>query len=458
MEKYKTLKFENDGKSIDIYMMDDDQSVWLSFENIVTLFDRSKPTIRKYINALFKGELGKKSGQLGKILTPTRKKLERVIDEGNRVIKRDIFIYNLDTIMGISDFLSSKKYDEIQEFINSYYFEKDSISNNNIIIYNNGNISIDVNVSPEEETVWLNQRQIAELFGITVGNASKHIKNILEEGELENTTTEESSYIGSVIEKNSNTDRCSKKNLHVLPSVSKEILHTEIYQKEIRHIASDGKEYSVTFYNLDMILAIEYRVKSNRAIQFRRWASEVLKKYMMTGYVVDKDRAVVTANNFLRLENDVEVLKKQVGGLLEKEIKEEMKQKLFFDGDYFDPYLFLCNLVSSAQEEVVIIDPYFDVSGLYILEKSLPDVKRLIFKSSFSKLSDNDVDKFQKQYGDLEVFTNDVIHDRFIIIDQSACFSLGASLNHMGKRTFCIIPLNDSDIIELLLKKAKGEL
>ncbi|MGL5262590.1 MAG: virulence RhuM family protein [Bacteroides sp.] len=120
----------------------------------------------------------------------------------------------------------------------------------NIIIYNTEDGKTSVSLMTKDGTVWMNQAQLAELFETSRANITTHISNILKDGEL------------------------------VENSVCKEYLHT----------ASDGKKYNVTFYSLDMILAIGFRVRSKRGTQFRRWANTTLKEYMIKGFVMDDER------------------------------------------------------------------------------------------------------------------------------------------------------------------------
>ena len=447
MENIEIIKFEIEDLCMDIRVSMDEKTAWLSLNDLAKLFKKSKSVISRYIKKILE-EATLESGSVVAKNTPVVAKSETTAEDGKRY---KINLYNLATVIILGDKIKSDRGELLKAFVDDHFNESETNNLNHIIIYNNGNISIDVNVSPEEETVWLNQRQIAELFGISQPNVSVHIRNILDEGELDNSVYKENLYTGSVTEESSYTDPVGAKNAHT-DSVVKKSLNTEIYQKEIRHIASDGKEYSVTFYNLDMILAIEYRVKSNRAIQFRRWASEVLKKYMMTGYVVDKDRAVVTANNFLRLENDVEVLKKQVSGLIEKDFDDE---KIFVDGEVFDARAFIKDLVIKANETIILVDAYSDSRTLDYLKIKQPDVTIKLYTSIYGKLTQDDIDAFNAQYGGLDVFIDSTFHDRFLILDEEKVFHLGASLNCIGNKTFGINRIIEEENIIRVLDRIK---
>ena len=132
---------------------------------------------------------------------------------------------------------------------------------NNVISYNNGEISIDVNFDYENETIWLTQAKMAELFQVDRSRITRHIKNILEEGELDN----------SVCAENALT-------------------------------ASDGKKYITKFYNLDMIISIGYRVNSKRGIEFRKWVTNILKQYMYKGYAINQKRLEIL-NKVVEIQN-----------------------------------------------------------------------------------------------------------------------------------------------------------
>ena len=133
--------------------------------------------------------------------------------------------------------------------------------NYEIIKFENGNVELEVNVSPEEETVWLSLNEMCLLFGRDKSVISRHIKKVFEENELEKTR---------VVAKNATT-------------------------------GPDGKTYQVDYYNLDVIISVGYRVKSKNGIIFRKWANSVLKEYLLKGYSLNKERAIITKENYLGL-------------------------------------------------------------------------------------------------------------------------------------------------------------
>ena len=195
--------------------------MWLSCEEIADLFGIDRTGIYRHILNIYKESALKKEA--------TCAPFAQVQVEGNRKVTRHIKLYNLDVAVEIGNRIKSNKASLLQQFIDDYFSSKDA-KMSDIIVYNNGKISLDVTVSPSEDTVWLSQDQIAELYETTRPNITIHIKKIFADGELNN-------------------------------SVGKFYLHT----------AMDGKTYQTTKYNLDMILAVGYRVKSKRAIEFHKW-------------------------------------------------------------------------------------------------------------------------------------------------------------------------------------------
>lgn len=146
-------------------------------------------------------------------------------------------------------------------------------------------------------------------------------------------------------------------------------------------------------------------------------------------------------------------VKKEIKDIKEKVFIEPVKEKLFFDGSFFDAYEFFCSLLTKADSSVLIIDPYFDLTGLSLLKKVDRTIARTICLSNKAQLSKEDIKAFRRQYGDVTLIRNDSFHDRFLILDNNDCYSLGASLNYMGKKVFAVNKIEDLDIIRALLNK-----
>ena len=430
MKDFKTTSFVDQDFQMDVNVSLEEKTIWLSVEQMANLFKKDRSVITRYIKRIYTNNQDKKMHNSCKIA-------QVQLDDTNEV-GRKIKVYNLDIILLISQYARSNRGYLLKEFLDRYLNENASIENE-IITYSNGNVQIAVSVSPKEETVWLTANQISMLFDTSLQNVTMHIKNIYEEGEISNSVLKDSLITDiSVLEDFAYTE---KPNLNLLT------------EKELLTVASDGKQYLTKFYNLDIILAIGYRVKSKKAIQFRRWANTVLKQYLLKGYAIDRTRVSVTNDNIHQLENDVFKIKQDIQEIKEKTFIEPIKEKLFFEGQFFDAYEFVISLISQAKEKILVIDPYFDTKGLMMLSKAKSGVDIIVCISSNSKLSKNDIDVFQKQYQVIKIVKNNCFHDRFIILDDKTCYSLGASLNGMGHKTFCVTKLEDLFVIKAILEK-----
>ena len=266
---------------------------------------------------------------------------------------------------------------------------------NQIILYRpNDTISLEVRL--ENETVWLSQAQMTELFGSTKQNISLHINNIFKEGEL-------------------------KQN-----SVVKDFLTT----------ALDGKKYRTKYYNLDVIISVGYRVKSIRGTQFRQWANKVLKEYLLRGHALN-----------YKFELIEEQLKEHRAILDKHEDKIDFfvrtslppTEGVFHNGQIFDAYKFATDLIKSAKKSLVLIDNYIDESVLLMLSKRNAGVSADIYTSPISQTLILDLQKHNRQYPPINIHKHTTSHDRFLIIDNTEVYHIGASLKDLGKKTFCIL-------------------
>lgn len=276
-----------------------------------------------------------------------------------------------------------------------------------IIIYQANELSTRIEVRIDEETIWLSQAQIVDLFDSSKANISEHIKHIFQTGELE-------------------------KQLTV---------------RKIRTIQVEGNRSvsrEITHYNLDMIISIGYRVNSIRGTQFRIWANKVLKDYLLKGYAVNQ--------RIDRIENDVHYLKEKVTEF-DLQIKTSLppNEGIFFDGQIFDAYVFVTNLIKTAKESIVLIDNYVDETVLSMFAKRKSGVQVTIFTSKLSKQIKLDLQKHNQQYPEIEMKTFTKSHDRFLIIDHKIVYQIGASLKDLGKKWFAFSKI-DFDAKELIGK------
>jgi len=273
---------------------------------------------------------------------------------------------------------------------------KNKQNSSNMVIYNDG--ELELNVSVENETIWLTQKQLGELFHVESHNITYHIKNIYKQKELE---------------KNSTTQKI------------------RVVQKE----GNREVERDVDHYNLDMIISIGYRVNSITATKFRQWATSVLKSYITDGYVINSEK--ITHERFKELENDVSLLKLQVAniskGLEDSTI--QSKHGIFYDGQIYDAYVFVNDLLKSAKSEVVLIDNYID-DTVFTLFSKYPELNIKIHTQTISKQLRLDYQKYCSQYQNIELQEFKKAHDRFLIIDSKEIYHIGASLKDLGKKWF----------------------
>jgi hypothetical protein len=266
------------------------------------------------------------------------------------------------------------------------------MSPNEIVIYQSESLSTHIDVLIEDETVWLTQLQMVELFQSSKQNISLHTNNIFKEGELQEN------------------------------SVVKYSLTT----------ASDGKKYKTKLYNLDVIISVGYRVKSKTGTQFRIWATNTLKTYLLKGYVIE-DRIDSIEKKLFEHDTKIKLL-------LNTNLPPN--QGIFFDGEVFDAYVFVSKLIKSAKKSIVLIDNYCDETILTLLSKRQDKVKASIYINKLDAAFQLDIEKHNLQYAAIDVHLFKKAHDRFLILDHKEVYHIGASLKDLGKKWFAFSKLN----------------
>ena len=279
-----------------------------------------------------------------------------------------------------------------------------TLSNQSIAIYKDGELELKTSI--DSETIWLTQKQIAELFDKDIRTINEHIKFIYKEEELVENST---------------------------------IRNFRIVQKEgNREVARD-----VLHYNLDVIISIGYRANSKKATKFRQWATSVLKEYIFNGYAINSHK--ITEQRLLNLENDMQVVKSKFKDF------EPQKQHIFYDGQIFDSYLFVSDIIKSAKSSIKLIDNYIDESTLVLFTKRDTKVDMKIYTKTISKQLKLDLEKHNAQYPKIDIEIFDLSHDRFLIIDEKDIYHFGASLKDLGKKWFAVSKM-DINSFELLGK------
>ena len=264
-----------------------------------------------------------------------------------------------------------------------------------IVLYQpEGAVSLEVRL--ENETVWLTQQQISELFGTGRQAITKHLKNIFASNELDENSV------------------CSILEL----------------------TAADGKNYKTKVYNLDAILSVGYRVNSKNATLFRRRANSVLKDYMLKGYSLNhrferlEDKI---DTRFQRYDSEIQRLSNQVDFFVRHSLPPI--EGIFFAGQIFDAYKFVCDLVKSARKSIVLFDNYIDESVLTLFGKRGKSVSVVIYTGKITPQLELDIKRFNAQYSPVKVKLYTKAHDRFLIID-GEIYHIGASLKDLGKKLF----------------------
>ena len=253
--------------------------------------------------------------------------------------------------------------------------------------------AVKLEVRLEDETVWLTQEQIADLFGTKRPAITKHLNNIYKSGELDIDST------------------CSI----------------------LEHMGNDGKQrYTTKYYNLDAILSIGYRVNSKNATLFRKWANSVLKDYLLKGYSINK--------RLSELERTVAQHTEKIDFFVRTALPPV--EGIFYNGQIFDAYKFATDLVKSARRSIVLIDNYVDETVLLMLSKRSVGVSATMYTQRITQQLQLDLDRHNSQYPPIDIRTYRDSHDRFLIVDETDVYHIGASLKDLGKKMFAFSKLD----------------
>ena len=271
-----------------------------------------------------------------------------------------------------------------------------------IVVYQSEDNTLRLDVQMANDTVWLNQQQMVALFESTKQNVSLHINNIYKEGELQREAT----------------------------------------VKEYLTVQNEGGRQvtrRVLYYNLDVIISVGYRVKSKRGTQFRQWANRVLKEYLLRGYAFNQ--------RFERIERRLaDVEERQTQFDLEIHTSLPPREGIFVDGQIYDAFDFVKKLIGNARQSIMLIDNYTDESVLTMMADKQPDVVVDIYTHTINSALRQAAEKFNRQYGALQVYEAKNIHDRFLIIDNSEIYLIGASLKDLGRKLFAFSRMESKQI------------
>ena len=285
---------------------------------------------------------------------------------------------------------------------------------NEIVVYQPDEI-LNLEVHVENESVWLSLNQMSVLFDRDKSVISRHISNIYKERELEKDST-------------------VAKNATVQIENGRSIVR------------------QIEYYNLDVIISVGYRVKSKRGTQFRIWANQVLKDYLLKGYANNSRLTQLekrVERKLLDHEQRISNNEKQIGFFVRTALPPV--EGVFCDGQIFDAYIFATDLVKSAKTNLVLVDNYVDESVLLLLSKRKKGVSATIFTKSVSQTLQQDVDRHNLQYEPIEIKTLANVHDRFLIVDD-VVYHIGASLKDLGKKLFAFskMELGGKELLKML--------
>lgn len=267
--------------------------------------------------------------------------------------------------------------------------------------------TIRLEVRMGEETVWLTQQQMAELFNKDRTDIGRHIRNIYKEEELERDIT------------------CAK----------------------FAHMGTEGdQQYEYTAYNLDVIISVGYRVKSKRGTKFRQWANKVLKEYLLRGYVVNT-RIAALEQHAAKQDLEIQELKSKVDFFVRTSLPPV--EGIFFDGQIFDAYAQIVSLIKQAKSSIILVDNYIDESTLTMLNRRDERVSATIYTRPLNAQQQLDVQRHNQQYAPITINICQRNHDRFLIIDDEV-YVFGASLKDAGKRLFAYIRMQETSAQDLL--------
>ena len=265
-----------------------------------------------------------------------------------------------------------------------------------IVLYQ-PNEQFQLEVQLKDETVWLNIQQIALLFDRDRTVIARHIRNVYAEKELDENIT------------------CAK----------------------FAHMGTEGDQtYETKYYNLDVIISVGYRVKSQRGVQFRQWATKILKDYMLRGYTVNQRLLAVEEHvdkSLMAHERRLEAVEEKIDFFVRTSLPPV--EGIFYDGQIFDAYTFVNDRIREAKTRIVLIDNYVDDSVLKMLDKRTKGVSAKVYTKYFTPQLSLDFGKHNAQYEPIEVEQFDRSHDRFLCIDETV-YHIGASLKDLGKKWF----------------------
>ena len=400
----KLYTFIDGDFSMEINVSEEERTIYMSQNKVAILLGISGGTVSKYIKKL----ANSKRDSVSEMEQNSNKTFPSVSTELEfETIKEIGQKYNPERIEKLEKWLYDLLPENELEIIDGDY---------EIVRYNQYNLNVPIRIERATNSMWMTQKEIADLFETTIQNVGQHIANIFEEKELENM---------SVVKKNFIT-------------------------------ASDGKTYETSIYNIDMILSIGYRIKTSKARAFRLWSNEILKRnidahfdYAINGYpLLNRDLASIVADN--------QDLRARVNKL-EESFAELKPTTWFFNKDHaYNAYITLSIFISLAHNEVFVIDPYLDRFTFSLLDQARSDVNIVLVGSSKGNFSNEELELLERGNRKIEVIKDNDIHGRYIFVDRRYGYMLDQSPNSISYYDFGITSVDDITVIKQIIHKYKN--
>ena len=380
--------------SMDIIVSEEERTIYLNQNEMAKFLGIGKATVSrniKIINDLQMGQCDESVPDVQKSVPGVPKLFDL------KIIKEIGQKYNLERIEKLEKWLYELLPGNELDIIDGDY---------EIIRYNQDNLDIPIRFANDRDTLWMTPKEMANLFETTERNIYLHMTNIFEDEEL-------TGY--SIV-------------------------------KESFSMGQTGQKYKTTLYNLDMILAVGYRVRSAKAVRFRRWVSSVMKEYLHDNYYGKQDTNLpVTYQNY---ENRLSSVENKLERL-------EPKNNIYFRNVSFDAYTFLTFQFSTAKKEIFIIDVYADEFLISALKAVCDGVKVIIVAGKKCRITKEEIEIYHRSHPNVEVTIMEEIneHDRHVFIDRKNGFFLGSSINTIGYHDFHITEITDSEYIKQIIGK-----
>ncbi len=393
-EDYVVETFKEGDITLDVKVDYNSKIIWLSQKDMAVLLGVSSDNIGLHIKNITPS-LSINNAFIG----PITKDFSVVQTEGYRSVNRKIKHYNLVIILAVGYKCNPEITTVFKAWVEKLFIDYVQLENEGkwlseaknyeIVQFRDGEFCLDVNVSPQENTIWLDAEEIGLIFERDYKTILKHINNIFAENEVEQAS-------------NSQKMRLT------------------------------GNSKPTIYYNFDVIIAVGYRVKSRRGTEFRKWATNVIKNYLFYGYSINKDRIIAYQSNILNLEADMDDVKKRINNI-ENTIYFN-NDKLLFEGQIVEAYSFIRKIFFLAKNELMIIDNYADKFLLSMLEDIKISITIITSINSYlnkCEVKDN-----------IKIINSSSLHGRYIIADEYV-YLLDNSFNNIGKVKMVITKLED---------------